>query len=227
MSNGVTKDGDVVFSEIARLAGVSHTDWSWSALFADFDNDGYKDIFIGNGYPKAVNDLDYMNGLFAARERGDKARARRLLNDLPGYEVSNYVFRNNGDLTFTDKTKQWGMDQPSYSYGAAYADLDNDGKLDLVVNNINGPAFIYENVAPNDDAHHYLEVKLVGEGPRRLTAGIGAQLILTAGDRSSTCTTRRTGGSCRRWTTGRTSGWGVRAAWTASRSNGPTGVISC
>jgi len=181
LSNGVTKDGDVVFSEIARLAGVSHTDWSWSALFADFDNDGYKDIFIGNGYPKAVNDLDYMNGLFGARERGDRARARRLLNDLPGYEVSNFVFRNNGDLTFTDKTRQWGMDQPSYSYGAAYADLDNDGRLDLVVNNINGPAFIYENVAPNDDAHHYLEVKLVGEGTRGLTAGIGAQVILTAG----------------------------------------------
>jgi enediyne biosynthesis protein E4 len=181
LSNGVTKDGDIIFSEISRLAGVSHTDWSWSALFADFDNDGYKDIFIGNGYPKAVNDLDYMTAVFAARQRGDTRGARRLLKDLPGYEESNYVFRNNGDLTFTDETRQWGMDQPSYSYGAAYADLDNDGRLDLVVNNINAPAFIYENVAPKDDAHHYLEIRLEGESPRERTAGIGAQLVLTAG----------------------------------------------
>src|SRR5438309_5943422 len=176
LNNGVTRDGNPVFSEIARMAGVAHTDWSWSALFADFDNDGYKDIFIGNGYPKAVNDLDYMNALFGARERGDKAGARRLLKDLPGYELSNYVFRNNGDLTFTDMTKAGGMDQPSYSYGAAYADLDNDGKLDLVVNNIDAPAFIYENVA-NDDAHHYLQVGLRAESPRELSAGLGAHLF--------------------------------------------------
>ena len=181
LSNGVTKDGGVIFSEIARIAGVSHTDWSWSALFADFDNDGYKDIFIGNGYPKAVNDLDYMTALSSANQRGDTPRARQLLKDLPSYSVSNYVFRNSGDLTFVDKTKQWGMDQPSYSYGAAYADLDNDGRLDLVVNNIDAPAFIYHNVTPVDDTRHYLDVTLVGESPRELTAGIGAQVVLTAG----------------------------------------------
>jgi hypothetical protein len=181
LNNGVTKDGDPIFSDIARLAGVSHTDWSWSALFADFDNDGYKDIFISNGYPKAVTDLDYMAAATAALQRRDEPRARKLLKDLPGYEVSNYVFRNNGDLTFTDETKPWGMDQPGYSYGAAYADLDNDGKLDLVVSNIDVPAFIYQNVASGDDAHHYLDIKLVGESPRERTAGIGAQLIVTAG----------------------------------------------
>ncbi len=183
LNNGVTGDGDPVFSEIARLAGVSHTDWSWSALFADFDNDGYKDIFIGNGYPKAVNDLDYMNALAAAQEKGDTRRARSLLKDLPSYELSSYVFRNNGDLTFTDKTKEWRLDHPGYSYGAAYADLNNDGKLDLVVNNIDGPALIYQNIAPDDDAHHYLTIRLVGESPRERTAGIGAQLIVTAGGR--------------------------------------------
>jgi hypothetical protein len=184
LSNGITDGGDVVFSEISRLAGVSHTDWSWSALFADFDNDGSKDIFISNGYPKAVNDLDYMFAAVSARQRGDARRARRILKELPSYEESNYVFRNNADLTFTDKSRQWGMDQPGYSYGAAYADLNNDGRLDLVVNNIDAPAFIYENVAPADEGHHYLEIRLVGESPRKLTAGIGATLALTAGGKT-------------------------------------------
>src|SRR3989441_1095057 len=179
LSNGVTKNGDVVFSEIAGLAGVAYTDWSWSALFGDFDNDGYKDIFITNGYPKATNDLDYQMAVFGARRAGDHPRALRLLQDLRGYRLSNYVFRNNGDLTFTDKTKAWGMDQPGFSYGAAYADLNNDGRLDLVVNNIDASASIYENIQPTDDAHHYLQVKLDGEAPNR--RGIGAQLILTAG----------------------------------------------
>ena len=179
LSNGVTQNGDVIFSGIAHLAGVASTDWSWSALFGDFDNDGYKDIFVTNGYPKAANDLDYQTAVLGARRAGDHQRALRLLQELHGYRLSNYVFRNNGDLTFTDETKAWGMDQPGFSYGAAYADLNNDGKLDLVVNNIDGPASIYENIQPADDAHHYLQVKLAGESPNR--RGIGAQLILTAG----------------------------------------------
>ena len=183
LSNGVTKDGDVVFSDIARMAGVSHTDWSWSALFADFDNDGYKDIFIGNGYPKAANDLDYLTATSAARRPGSSRvlgpTELELLSRLHGYEESNYVFRNAGDLTFTDKTKAWGMERPSFSYGAAYADLDNDGRLDLVVNNLDAPAFIYQNIQATDDAHHYLRVELQGDAPN--TRGIGSKLTLTAG----------------------------------------------
>ena len=181
LNNGITRDGDVIFSDIGALAGVQATDWSWSPLFADFENDGYKDLFIGNGYPKAVNDLDYMPAASAARRRGNKAEALRILKELPAYDVSNYFFRNNGDLTFTDKTKDWGLDRPSFSYGAAYADLDNDGKLDLVVNNIDGPAFIYQNVEPTDDAHHYLTIKLEGDSLNR--RGIGSTLILTSGGR--------------------------------------------
>ena len=111
LSNGVTTNGDVVFSETGRLAGVAHTDWSWSALFADFDNDGNKDIFIGNGYPKAVNDLDYQTAMFAARRGGTGTASRRarweILTRLPAYEEPNYVFRNSGDLTFADKTRAW------------------------------------------------------------------------------------------------------------------------
>ena len=182
LSNGVATNGDVIFSEISRLAGVSHTDWSWSALFADFDNDGNKDIFISNGYPKAVNDLDYVAAVFPAQRRGDTARAHRLLKELPGYSEPNYIFRNNGDLTFSDVSKAWGMAQAGFSYGAAYADLDNDGRLDLVVNNIDGPASIYENVLPNDDAHHWLRIRLEGEPPNR--RGIGSELTLTASGRT-------------------------------------------
>jgi hypothetical protein len=178
LNDGITKDGDVTFSDIAALAGVAATDWSWSPLFADFDNDGNKDLFIGNGYPKAVNDLDYMPAAYSARRKGNTAEAMRLLEQLPAYDVPNYFFRNNGDLTFTDMTKAWGLDRPSFSYGAAYADFDNDGRLDLVVNNIDAPAFIYQNVEPTDSAHHYLMVKL--EGDSRNRHGIGASLVMTA-----------------------------------------------
>ena len=188
LSNGVTKDGDVVFSEIARIAGVSHTDWSWSALFADFDNDGLKDIFIGNGYPKAVNDLDYMTTTTTAMRPGLRnASNRRALDNLqrlPTYETPNYVFRNRGDLTFADESATWGVNQAGFSYGAAYADLNNDGQLDLVVNNINAPAFVYENVRRADDAHHWLAVRLDGVAPNR--RAVGATVVLTAGGQKQT-----------------------------------------
>ena len=183
LSNGVTQAGDVIFSDVARLAGVAYTNWSWSALFGDFDNDGYKDILITNGYPKAVTDLDYQQAMFRASRSGEGGLSRRrqaeVLSRLRGYQASNYVFRNEGDLTFSDRTKAWGIERPSFSYGAAYADLNNDGKLDVVVNNIDAPAFIYQNVQPKDDAHHYLQIALQGESPNR--RGIGASLVLTAG----------------------------------------------
>ena len=191
LSNGVSPTGgDVSFSEIGRLAGVAYTNWSWSALFADFDNDGRKDIFISNGYPKQVNDLDYQNAAFAARRSQDTAAGRRaslaILDRLPAYQIPNHLFHNNGDLTFTDRATVWGMDQPSLSYGAAYADLDNDGALDLVVNNIDAPAFVYRNrardVAANGDStRHYLQVRLETAAPHR---GIGARVSMTAGGRT-------------------------------------------
>jgi len=115
LNNGVTSDGALVFSEIARLAGVAYTDWSWSALFGDFDNDGYKDIFITNGYPKAVNDFDYQTAVFRARQVGDTQRALEQLRNLHSYQVPNHVFRNEGDLTFVDRTQAWGLNQPSFS----------------------------------------------------------------------------------------------------------------
>lgn len=183
LNNGVARGGDVSFSEIARLAGVAYTDWSWSALFGDFDNDGYKDIFITSGYPKAVTDFDYQTAVFAARrardQRSAKQRERQLLKELRAYRVPNHVFRNEGGLRFSDQTHAWGLDQPGFSYGAAYGDLTNDGRLDLVVNNIDGTASIYKNVKPRADSSHYLEITLQGTSPNR--RGIGSTLILTAG----------------------------------------------
>src|SRR5215212_5507211 len=182
LSNGITKDGDVVFSEIGRLAGISHTDWSWSTLFADFDDDGYKDLYIGNGYPKAVNDLDYMTttaeAMRPSRANAGSRRGLENLRRLPTYQEVSYLFRNTGNLAFADSSRAWGFARPAYSYGAAYADLDNDGRLDLVVNNIDGPAFVYHNVRGPDDGHHVLNVRLEGVGPNR--RGIGSTLILTA-----------------------------------------------
>lgn len=180
LNNGVTNDGDVIFSEISRMAGVAYTDWSWSALFGDFDNDGYKDVFITNGYPKAVNDLDYQMAVFGAQRAGNTQRALELLRNLHSYEVPNYLFRNDGDLTFTDRSQAWGMDQPGFSYGAAYADLNDDGKLDLVVSNIDAPASIHENVEPAGDSH-YLQIVLRGDAPN--LRGIGSTLAVVAGGR--------------------------------------------
>jgi hypothetical protein len=181
LSNGITEDGTVVFSDIANLAGVAATEWSWSALFADLDNDGLKDVLITSGYPKAVNDLDYQMGAFRARQTSNRRMALDLLKDLRAYRVSSYVFRNNGDLTFSDKTADWGMRQPGFSYGAAYADLNNDGRLDVVVNNLDAPASVYAGIRPKDAAAHYLQVRLEGEAPNR--RGIGATLVLSADGR--------------------------------------------
>jgi len=179
LSNGVTRDGDLLFSEIGRLAGVAYSDWSWAALFADFDNDGWKDIFITNGYPKALNNTDYQTAAFAAQRAGNKRRQMELLRDLPAYRVANYLFRNNGDLTFSDSSSAWGMSQPGFSYGAAYVDLNNDGKLDLVVNNLDGAASVYENVSTAVD--HHLTIDLQGESPN--LRGIGASVEIVTGQR--------------------------------------------
>ncbi len=179
-ANALQLSNGGVFSEIANLAGTAATDWSWSALFADFDNDGRKDIFVTSGYPKAPNDLDYQAAVSAAHRNSNEAAARDQLRELRSYRVPNHLFRNNGDLTFSDMSKQWGMTQPGYSYGAAYVDLNNDGKLDLVVNNIDAPASIYENVQ-RDTAAHYLTVVLEGAPPNR--RGLGTSLVLTADGR--------------------------------------------
>ena len=172
--------GGVSFSEIGQLAGVYKTDWSWSALFADFDNDGYRDLLITNGYAKDVTDLDYVSYRASASQFGTQEakeeKAKQLAALLKEAKVHNYVFKNNHDLTFQDVSAPWGMDVPSFSNGTAFADLDNDGDLDLVMNNINDEAFVYENTLEKTEENRYLRIHL--EGTPANTAGLQTTLRL-------------------------------------------------
>jgi len=170
-------NGNNTFSEIGQLAGISNTDWSWSPLFADFDNDGWKDLFVTNGYLRDYTNMDfikYMNEFTQSKGRLQRQDVLDIVQQMPASNVVNYLFKNNTGLTFSNVGNQWGINIPSNSNGAAYADLDNDGDLDLVVNNINQPAFIYQNETNSKPANHYLEVKLEGQGQN--TQGIGANL---------------------------------------------------
>ncbi|KYP16415.1 VCBS repeat-containing protein [Flavihumibacter sp. CACIAM 22H1] len=172
-------NGNGSFSEIGQQAGVSNTDWSWSALLADFDNDGWKDLHITNGYLKDFTNLDfihYMNEYIQQKGRLQREDVMTIIKEMPSSNVMNYMFHNTGETSFTNTTEAWGLNRVSNSNGAAYADLDNDGDLDLVVNNINQPAFIYKNTSAEKKLNNYLQVKLVGEAPN--TQGIGAKLEL-------------------------------------------------
>jgi enediyne biosynthesis protein E4 len=179
-------NGNNSFSDIGYFSGVYATDWSWSSLFADFDNDGYRDLFVGNGYRKDVTDQDFIaygkNLSMFSTDKNRMKHIRKEVEKLPGVRKPNFLFRNNGDLTFTDKAKEWGLDQPSYSNGAAYADFDNDGDLDIVTNNINDEAFVYRNDLITDKTkndYNFLRIKL--EGEKGNLAGYGTTITIYAG----------------------------------------------
>jgi len=173
------------FSDIGQIAGVARTDWSWSALIADFDLDGLKDIFVTNGLAKDVTSQDYISSQAnqTAAEAvyiGQKVDFLKLVDAMQSTRISNYVFHNQGDLRFTNEAKTWGLDTPSFSSGAAYGDLDGDGAIDLVVNNVNMEAFVYRNNARTVHAdNHFLQVALEGEGGNRF--GVGARVTLRSG----------------------------------------------
>ncbi|MBT3385007.1 MAG: VCBS repeat-containing protein [Prolixibacteraceae bacterium] len=169
------------FSEIGRLAGIYSTDWSWSPLFCDVDNDGLKDLLITNGIYRRANDLDYVKFLTGGNryfpEKDNSGVPDRVLYEkMPLYPNINYAFKNNGDLTFSNKAKEWGFNISSFSNGSTYADLDNDGDLDFIVNNINDPAFIYRNNSEKQSENHFLSVAFKGKGLN--TRGIGARVTL-------------------------------------------------
>lgn len=175
-------NGNGTFSEIGQLAGVSNTDWSWAALLADYDNDGWKDLFVTNGYYRDYTNLDfikYMDDYVKTKGRLNREDVIDIIGHMPASNVMNYIFANHGGVTFVNETKAWGMQRSSNSNGAAYSDLDNDGDLDLIVNNINQHAFVYENTVNKDPGHHYLRIKLEGDGLN--TLGIGSRISITAG----------------------------------------------
>jgi hypothetical protein len=158
-----------VFSEISYLSGVAQTDWSWAPVVTDFDNDSYRDIIITNGFPKDVSDHDFM--VYSDNVTASTPK-REIVNKIPQIKLRNYAYRNNGDVTFSNKTFEWGLGIPSFSNGAAFADLDNNGTMDLIINNINDEASIYKNtVNSHDSTYHYLQIKYKGD--EKNTGGIG------------------------------------------------------
>ena len=180
--------GGNYFSEIGQFSGVSNTDWSWASLFTDLDNDGYKDLFISNGYRKDYTNMDFMNYIVQEklneRRTKQKTKLTELIQKMPSTVEENYTYKNNGNLTFTKMNKDWGIDQKTLSNGAAYVDLDNDGDMDLVVNNIDEKAFIYRNNSEKFSQNNYLKIALRGLGKN--TMGIGAKVKITAGEMTQT-----------------------------------------
>ncbi|MEM8523444.1 MAG: VCBS repeat-containing protein [Bacteroidota bacterium] len=172
------------YSEVGMYAGIQETDWSWSSLLADYDNDGWKDLFIANGFPKNIIDRDF--GDFRA-SNSRIASTEFLLSLIPEIRVPNFIFQNQGDLTFQNKSKDWGLDYSSFSNGAIYADLDNDGDLDLVTNNINDPAFIFENTSnpsESENSNHFLRIKL--KGSEKNPDAFGAKVEIVAYGKTQT-----------------------------------------
>lgn len=172
-------NGNGTYSEIAQLAGVSHTDWSWAAFFVDVDHDTWQDLFVANGQLKDIRNKDFdilrTQLLNQTPEEEDKHHVLfEIARKAPVKKLQNYVFRNNGDLTFGDMSDTWGLTDETWSQGAAFGDLDNDGDMDLVISNTNDPALIYENQIADIRANHYLRVR--AEGPRSNHKGIGARV---------------------------------------------------
>ena len=179
-------ENQMLFSDVALFSGVAKTDWTWGVDIVDLDNDGYKDLFMSNGIFRDVTNQDYMDYLMREDNirkiiKGEKIDFPDLIEKMPSTPLSNFFFHNDRDLTFTNRTVQWGLEEPSFSSSLAYGDLDGDGDNDLVINNVNQPAFIYRNEADSLASNHYLQVKLTGKGFNSFA--IGARISLFCADK--------------------------------------------
>ena len=181
LNQGVRDNGDPFFSDMARITGMSSTDWSWAGLIADLDNDGWRDVFVTNGTRKDINNKDYFAPIDkASREEREKMDLLELSRNIPNEEIDNFAFKNNGDLSFSQVTEDWGLSFKGFSNGAAYADLDNDGDLEVIINNIDNHSVIFKNLSSEQKRQNYLRVAL--KGPEKNPDGIGAKLMLKTGD---------------------------------------------
>ncbi|MCH7411989.1 VCBS repeat-containing protein [Belliella sp. R4-6] len=187
LNRGLDRNGDLVFQEIGQLSGVSNTDWSWSGLFVDMDNDGFKDLVITNGFLRDFTNKDFLNYTYSdaakqARSKGQEPDLLSLVKQIPSTKIGNYLFINNGNLTFSNESKKFGFDTPRISNGMAYADLDGDGNMDLVINNINEKASIFRNKSKDKTGNNYVKFKLLGLGKN--SQAIGTKIKITLPDQS-------------------------------------------
>ncbi|MFI5130788.1 MAG: VCBS repeat-containing protein [Chitinophagales bacterium] len=167
--------GPPAFSDIGFMSGISQTDWSWAPVVTDFDNNSYRDIIVTNGFPKDVSDHDFM----AYRKKATGLTSKQeIIGQIPEVKLPNYAFQNNGDLTFRDVSDEWGLSLPTFSNGAAFADFDNDGAMDLVINNINDETFLYRNTVRDKDTvnNHFLQIKF--KGSNQNINGLGAMVSI-------------------------------------------------
>ncbi|MFO7826562.1 MAG: VCBS repeat-containing protein [Cyclobacterium sp.] len=172
------------FSEVGQFAGISNTDWSWAAFFADFDNDGWKDLFVSNGYYRDYTNRDFLkykgDYYFSKARDGEKADTLHLVTSMESTPIHDYLYKNEGGIAFSDMSEDWGFEAPGFSNGAAYADLDNDGALDLVVNHLNAASGIFKNTLKSGGkTPNFLQIKLQGNGMN--TSGIGAKITVYSG----------------------------------------------
>ena len=179
LHNGFINGEMIPYSEVGQKMGIYQTEWCWSPLFADYDNDGDKDLIIANGYPIDMTDKDWTN--YKVRVFGNVADARHVIDKAPAVKAFNHAYENTGDFSFVNKSREWFDEIPSYSNGAAFADLDNDGDLDYVVNNINDEAFIYRNntVEKSKGKTNFIRIKL--NGKKDNTFAFGAKVELWSG----------------------------------------------